>query len=156
MSLDPQRISNPELDKLVSVAREAASHSYSPYSNFRVGAAVLSGDGVYKGCNIENASYGLTLCAERVAIFNAISSGEAKPKAIAISCLDAAGSDISSLMPCGACLQVMAEFGTDELIVILDGGGIFTLNELLPLPFRLPITTNRSKTLLTCQSTRRS
>jgi len=90
-------------DILTQAAAGAMKNSYSPYSKYKVGAAVLGGSGkIYTGTNIENASYGLTICAERAAIFTAITAGEKKFKAIAIAA--AAGE------PCGACRQVMAEF----------------------------------------------
>lgn len=125
-------------DELLARARGAAQTAYAPYSKFRVGAAVLAGDKIYTGCNIENASYGLTACAERVAIFNAISDGNTKIGMIAISCVDVApDGPASQRMPCGACRQVMAEFGGQDLPVMIDGVGEHPLSDLLPLPFAL-------------------
>ena len=113
--------------------------AYAPYSNYRVGAAVMGGSGkVYLGCNVENASYGLTVCAERVAIWKAISEGENEIQAVMI----AVGDD-EIPRPCGACLQVMAEFapaGEPMHIMAVAGDGTYelhTLEDHLPMPFTL-------------------
>jgi cytidine deaminase len=98
---------------------------------------VLAGGRLFIGCNIENDSYGLTVCAERVAIFNAISSGCRRIEAIALACLDAADRVESIRVPCGACRQVMAQFAAGDLPVIVDGLGEIPLAELMPKPFRL-------------------
>lgn len=126
-------------DLLVQAAREAAQGAYIPYSNYPVGAAVLAEDGqVYTGCNIENASYGLTMCAERVAIFNAARCGCRAFAAIAV----AGGSGARPASPCGACRQVLAEFAaaqTPVFIAPLKKGGrvtATTLGALLPMAFR--------------------
>ncbi len=133
-------ISADTLDELLSVARSAAAAAYAPYSSFRVGAAVLVDGEVFTGCNIENASYGLTICAERSAIFNAVSKGHRKLEAIAVACIDAApDASHSSRMPCGACRQVMAEFGDDGTPVVVDGVGQTSLARLLPEPFDLKL-----------------
>ncbi len=125
-------------DQLLALARAAAQVAYCPYSIFRVGAAVLSGGQFFTGSNIENASFGLTVCAERAAIFRAVTSGERALRAIAVSCPDAPTDDSAvSRMPCGACRQVMAEFASPELIVFVDGVGDFALHEILPEAFRL-------------------
>src|SRR5580704_2715922 len=110
------RVMTEEEDRhLVEAARSAATASYSPYSRFRVGAAVLAGGKVYTGCNIENASFGLTICAERAAIFAAISAGNTDIQALALSCIDATDSSDEQLkVPCGACRQVVEEFATEE------------------------------------------
>jgi cytidine deaminase len=93
---------------------------------------------VFCGCNVENASLGLTICAERVAIFAAVAAGCRNLTTIAISCPDAPStSDISQLMPCGACRQVMAEFGGDDTRILIQGIAEFRLSELLKSPFRL-------------------
>jgi len=116
------------------LAKEARESAYAPYSDFKVGAALLGESGtIYLGCNVENASFGLTVCAERVALFKAVSEGERVFKAIAIY----AGS--KSVPPCGACLQVMAEFG-DLDILLFDSKGSYVkwrISELLPQAFRL-------------------
>lgn len=121
------------LDRLVDAATEAIAHSYSPYSGFPVGAAVLTGSGrIYAGTNIENASYGATMCAERVAVFKAISEGEDKILALAVY-TSAAG----LAFPCGMCLQVLSEFAED-IPVILAGDAemrTYRLAELLPHRF---------------------
>ena len=122
--------------ELVRLAQEEMQHAYAPYSNFRVGAAVLAASGkVYLGCNVENASYGLAICAERVAIFNAISAGAKDLEAIAIM-----SSGEERVTPCGACRQVMAEFNPDLQLILADDKGNYqeyTLAELLPEMFSL-------------------
>lgn len=120
---------------MVKIAREALKYSHSPYSKFRVGAAVLTANGkLYTGVNIENASYGATCCAERTAVFKAVSEGEKKIKAVAIA------SDSDELIyPCGICRQVISEFGgKDTKIICSKGNGDtkeYTLDELLPEAF---------------------
>jgi len=120
--------------ELFALAKEARESAYAPYSDFKVGAALLGESGtIYLGCNVENASFGLTVCAERVALFKALSEGERVFKAIAIY----AGN--KSVPPCGACLQVMAEFG-DLDILLFDSKGSYVkwrISELLPQAFRL-------------------
>jgi len=128
--------------ELIAAARKARSNSYSPYSNFAVGAAVISeSGGINQGCNVENASYGLTICAERNAIFSAVASGAKKISAIAISV-----GEHGNATPCGACLQVMSEFANDEFRVLIDGQGTFQLKELLPKSFKLvpPVAVKKS------------
>ena len=122
-----------ELQKLIQAAIEMRKQSYSPYSNFAVGAAVLSNDGyIYGGCNIENASYGLTNCAERTAIFNAVSDGKRNLSAIAV----VADTD-RPCSPCGACRQVIGEFKIPCIIMANLKGEYrtVTLEELLPFSF---------------------
>jgi cytidine deaminase len=124
--------------RLLAAARGAAQLAYSPYSKFRVGAAVLTEGEVVSGCNVENASYGLSICAERTAVFNAVGRGRRRLDAIAVSCPDApADAPPSASMPCGACLQVIAEFGDGGTLVIVDRVGEMLLAELLPRPFVL-------------------
>ena len=126
--------SNDSIQDLLRVAFAAAELAHSPYSKVKVGAALVAADGqVFSGCNIENASYGLTICAERVAMVKAVSSGATRFHAIAIaSNLDA------PMMPCGACRQFLSEFAPD-LFVIVQGktGPRFQswLSELLPHAF---------------------
>jgi cytidine deaminase len=121
---------------LIAAARRAAEAAYAPYSRFRVGAALRAAGGVYCGCNVENASYGLTICAERAAVFTAVAAGARRIDAVAVACLDAqADGGIGGLLPCGACRQVLAEFAGPDLPVHVDGAGVFTLGALLPSPF---------------------
>ena len=120
-------------DKLIETAYEAMAFSYSPYSNFKVGAALLTESGaVYTGCNIEIASYGATNCAERTAIFKAISEGEKVFKAIAV-----VSSSKDYTFPCGICRQVIVEFGKDiDIIVAKDYDyEVYKIDELLPKSF---------------------
>ncbi len=122
-----------EETQLMAAAREARLHAYAPYSNFRVGAAVLTESGrIYPGCNVENASYGLSICAERAAVFRAVTEGETRLSALAL-CLKGVGS------PCGACRQVIHEFGPGIPILICDPEGNLisetTLDRLLPDAF---------------------
>lgn len=126
------------LRDLVVRAKEARKYCYTPYSHFNVGAAVLTKSGkVYTGCNIENAAYSPSICAERVAISKAVSEGEKEFKAIAI--IGGKGDDISEFCaPCGVCRQVMAEFCDKDFKIILTNGKenrMYTLEELLPLSF---------------------
>jgi cytidine deaminase len=117
---------------LVRQAIEARRRAYVPYSSFPVGAALLTRSGkIFTGCNIENASYGLTVCAERVAILKAVSEGETEFEALAVA-TNIGGS------PCGACRQVMAEFALDMPVLIADLNGQITplsVADLLPLAF---------------------
>jgi cytidine deaminase len=120
--------------ELINHAKAAMKNAYAPYSRFKVGAALLTKSGkVFTGCNIENNSYGLTICAERVAIFKAVSEGEQDFKAMAIT---ASGS--KTAMPCGACLQVMAEFSKNLSLIIHNKNGRVIkrkLTDLLSEPF---------------------
>ena len=125
-------------ERLIKEAREAALHAYAPYSHFRVGAAVLADNKIYSGCNIENASLGLTVCAERVATFKAVSLGATKLEAIAIVCPDVPAKGSRSLKsPCGACRQVIAEFASEGFLFIIEGSQEHTIDQLLPVPFKL-------------------
>ena len=125
-------------EDLLMRARKAATRAHCPYSNFHVGAAVRCDDGsVIDGCNVENASYGLSICAERVALFTAISQGK-QPLELAVSCVDAqTDAAPGSRMPCGACRQVMQELLPSNASVRIDGVGSMTLDQLLPAPFEL-------------------
>ena len=124
---------------LAAASIKARESSYSPYSSFAVGAALLTGSGkIYLGANIENASYTPTVCAERVAIFKAVSEGERELVAIAIAGGPASEAAKSDTAPCGVCRQVMAEFADGDFEIILareDGYTVMTLDELLPLRF---------------------
>ena len=126
-------------EQLVSMAKEAMQHSYSPYSGYKVGAALLCKDGsVYTGCNIENAGHSSTNCAERTAFFKAVSEGKRGFEAIAI-CGGKDGVIEDVFPPCGVCRQVMREFCGDEFLIYLvskEGIETYTLKELLPVSFR--------------------
>ena len=125
--------------QLVKEAFVAMQKAYSPYSHYKVGAALLTDSGkVYHGCNVENASYGATNCAERTAIFKAVSEGELNFSKIAI--VGGFHGNVTELfMPCGVCRQVMAEFCDDDFEVIVakseDDFEVFTLSQLLPSGF---------------------
>ena len=119
--------------RLIRAARDVQERAYAPYSHFRVGAALLGEDGtVYTGCNVENASYGLTICAERNAIFHAVACGCRHFTALLIT-----GDSKDLTAPSGACRQVMAEFSIPEIILVRpdDSYETFTLQQLLPLTF---------------------
>jgi len=147
-------------EELIEIAKKARENAYAPYSNFKVGAALLTrSENVYKGCNVENASYGLTVCAERVAIFNAVSNGEKEFIKMAIvkgsnkenekeiseeNIQEIEKKDMQEsedfLTPCGACMQVMSEFNPDLELILLDTTGkiiTISLKELFPKPFQL-------------------
>jgi len=117
--------------ELVALGREAREKAYAPYSGWKVGAALRTKSGrVYGGSNVENASYGLTICAERVAVFNAVSAGECEFEALAV---------VSETLfpPCGACRQVLAEFGLDIQVIVADLGErreVHVVADLLPTP----------------------
>ncbi len=120
-----------DLEKLVAEARRARQNAYAPYSHYAVGAAVLARSGkVYSGCNVENAAYPSSLCAERVAVFKAISEGERELIALAV-----VTSNMGS--PCGACRQVFSEFAEDDSVIILAAARAsrrkkFTMKQILP------------------------
>jgi cytidine deaminase len=128
----------PEADRLMVLARAAATRAYVPYSKFRVGAVVEVDGQVYPGCNVENASYGLTVCAERVALFSAVAAGHQRVARLAVSCVDA-GPELgpNGRTPCGACRQVMAELMGLDGEVLVDGVGTFRVSDLLPRAFTL-------------------
>jgi cytidine deaminase len=127
-------LSGSDLDRLVDAAREARRHAHAPFSTFKVGAALETADGtIITGCNIENVTYGLTMCAERVALFKALSEGHRAFARIAI----VADADTPT-PPCGACRQVLWEFGGDleiRLANLSESKGTYRLAELLPVPF---------------------
>lgn len=123
-------------EKLINIAEEARENAYAPYSKFKVGAAVIAEDGkYYTGVNIENVSYGLTVCAERNAIFSAIAAGNRKIKAIAVI----ADTD-EPVTPCGACRQVIAEFCEEDTQIIMANlkkeYKSALIGDILPLSFR--------------------
>jgi len=119
-----------EYDLLMKKAKEASEKAFCPYSDFPVGACVLAQSGeTYYGCNVENASYGLSVCAERNAVFAAVAAGERKILAAAIY-----SPKLEDCVPCGACLQVFAEF-SDDMDIITETK-VYKLSELLPARFR--------------------
>jgi cytidine deaminase len=119
-------------EDLIAKAMEAREKAHAPYSDFTVGAALLAKSGrVYTGCNVENASYGLSICAERVAVFKAVCEGEREFEAIAVV-------TDRGVTPCGACRQVLMEFTEGIQVIVADGAGeyrVFALRELLPEAF---------------------
>lgn len=123
-----------DFDGLVRQARSARDHAVAPHSGFRVGAALQTVDGrVFTGCNVENASFGLTMCAERVALFKALSEGARAFRAVAV-----AADTARPTPPCGACRQLLWEYCGDVPVVLasLDRiAGVHALGTLLPLPF---------------------
>ncbi len=126
-------LTNEERQKLINLANEARRRAYAPYSNYPVGAALRTKTGrIYTGVNVENAAYPQTMCAERVAIFKAVSDGETEFDVIAVV-TNNGGS------PCGGCRQVMAEFGLETIVLLADGNGKLvkesTVSELLPEAF---------------------
>ena len=127
-----------EPSELCNLAKEAMTHAYAPYSGYKVGAALLCADGtVYQGCNIENASYTPTVCAERTAFFKAVYDGHRDFTAIAV-CGGKGGVISGPFPPCGVCRQVMREFCRDDFIIYLvndQGWETVTLSQLLPYSF---------------------
>ncbi len=122
-----------ENEKLIAAAAQAMTNAYAPYSNFKVGAALLTADGkIYTGCNIENISYGATVCAERCAIFKAVSEGERSFTKLAI-----VSSSGEKTFPCGMCRQVIEEFMPDGEIILSgsDGIEVFSVKSLMPHGF---------------------
>ena len=123
-----------DFSSLIAEAQQARQRAYAPYSRFRVGAAVLTSENeIFTGCNVENASFGLTVCAERVAVFNAVNAGATKFVALAVV-FDGEG----YCRPCGACRQVIREFGEDIKIVMASRDGAYqvkSISELLPDSF---------------------
>ena len=126
-------------EKLIDLAKEAMKHAYAPYSGYQVGAALLCADGtVYQGCNIENAAYGPTNCAERTAVFKAVYDGKREFTAIAV-CGGKNGNITGQFPPCGVCRQVLREFCSDDFKIYLSkGDGTYmeaSLIEMLPFGF---------------------
>ncbi|HJR86050.1 MAG TPA: cytidine deaminase [Acidimicrobiia bacterium] len=125
-------------ETLAAMAREAALGAYAPYSNFRVGAAVLGADGrIFTGANIENAAFPASNCAEATAIGTAVSAGVRQVEKIAVACIDAPSLDAA--YPCGRCRQILSEFGTQRVLVTTADSDTreHTLEELLPHQFKL-------------------
>ena len=132
-----------DTNKLINKAMEARLNSYSPYSNFQVGAALLTSDSrIYTGCNIESASFSPTNCAERTAVFKAVSEGVRDFSAIAVTG-GPRGQFLEYCFPCGVCLQVLSEFTEPDIFLVItakspDDFQTFSLSRLLPYGFRLP------------------
>lgn len=128
----PPDLSADAQEALLAAARAARKRAYVPYSHFAVGAALLATDGtIYSGCNVENASYGLTICAERNAVAHAVSMGARDYAAVAVV-------TENGVTPCGACRQVLAEFNPKMWVIVADSGDrrrVFRLDELLPTAF---------------------
>ncbi|MBO8158672.1 cytidine deaminase [Thermosyntropha sp.] len=120
-----------DIKKLIEEARKAEKYAYAPYSNFRVGAALLTSSGnIYTGANVENASYGLTICAERTAIVKAVTAGE---RDFNVICVTSSGKGF--VYPCGACLQVLAEFSPHIRVIVTDENDNYCeylLKDMLP------------------------
>ncbi len=133
-----------EREELVRRAANAKEHAYAPYSRFRVGAALLTEDGeIFEGCNVENSSYSLTICAERNAVFQAVMSGKTSFRSIAI-----ASDDHAFLPPCGACRQVLSEFSPSMEILLTNADGkikVVALDTLHPMPADLKMLARPSK-----------
>jgi cytidine deaminase len=126
-------ITKTQRSELIQEAIEARRGAYAPYSGYAVGAALLTVSGkIYRGANVENAAYPTSMCAERVALFNAVSEGERQFAAIAVATENGG-------FPCGSCRQALSEFGLDMRVIVVDGGGMLNaelgLEELLPRAF---------------------
>lgn len=133
--MDTETLSTGEHERLVQAAREAMEHAYAPYSQFKVGAALLTTSGdLFSGCNVENASYGLTNCAERTAIFTMVAEQGPKVGVRAIAVVNSRGLPCS---PCGACRQVIFEFGPKATVLFQgpDGWKACPIQDLLPEGF---------------------
>ncbi len=143
MPLNPrEEVMTPEQRELLSAAEEAADHAHAPYSKFKVGAAVLTENGIFTGANIENSCTNLGICAERVAMAHARMHGCLSIIGIAVYCrdaaLDEAGNPLPAMtMPCGGCRQWMAELAPGAWLVTNGSDRTYALQDLLPLPFTL-------------------
>src|SRR3974390_1832304 len=126
-------------NKLWDAAESAATQAYAPYSDFHVGAALLTTEGeIVSGCNVENASYGLTNCAERTAVFRSVVEGKLS-KGVGVAAIAVVNRDHQSCSPCGACRQVLAEFGPDAIVLFEHEGQReeISISALLPATFLL-------------------
>ena len=135
------KLTDKQYKELIATAKVARGGSYSPFSHFAVGAALLTADGkVYTGSNVENSSYSVTMCAERVAFFHAVAEGERSFTAVAVVGGAAGAESVDECQPCAVCLQVMAEFcDADFEIITEDGKGgynVYRFTDLLTKPFR--------------------
>lgn len=132
---------------LVAAALRATAHAHAPYSGWQVGAAAEFADRpgvVYLGANVENRSYGLTMCAERTAIFAGVVAGARRLQRVALTCRDRSAAPVPAIVPCGACLQVMTEFGGPDTEIVIEGAGTFRLRDFLPRPFGTDVTVPRA------------
>lgn len=132
-----EKLSHEQRERLLQSARDATTHAYAPYSNFKVGSALLTVDGkIFSGCNVENASYGLTNCAERTAIFSAVA--QVGP-GLKIKALAVVNDQQAPCSPCGACRQVIYQFGQEATIIFFGPNGWreLSITDLLPEGFRL-------------------
>jgi cytidine deaminase len=139
----PNAMPTPLHESLLAEARAAAANAHSPYSGWRVGAAVVFAEtpaAVFRGTNVENGSYGLTICAERSAISAGVVAGGRRLVRVGLVCFAANGSRVDGIVPCGACLQVIQEFGSPDTEIVIDGGGVFHLADFLPRPFGADVT----------------
>ncbi len=124
--------------ELIECANQARKNAYVPYSHFAVGAALLCSDGsIYSGCNIENAAYSPTCCAERVALFKAVSEGKREFLAVCVVGGKQGEAADKPCYPCGVCRQVLSEFSTPDAVLVLADKGVQKLSELLPHAFKL-------------------
>lgn len=134
------------LRELIRSARQAAARAYAPFSRFHVGAALEMADdpaaSIFTGANVENSSYGLTMCAERTALHHAVSRGFRRLKHLAVSCASVSSAPLQDRSPCGACRQVIREFADEHTLVLLDRGGddfcadVLDIDRLLPFGFK--------------------
>ncbi len=128
--------------ELTGAAREAAARAHAPYSRFRVGAAVVMADDpeakIFSGCNVENASFGATICAERNAIFAAAAAGFRRIELLAVSTLDSLAGPIEGRSPCGICRQVTREFADEKTLIVIDSGADDALGEVVDIDRLLP------------------
>lgn len=138
-----KKTDNIDFDAMFAAARQAMKHSYSPYSKLRVGAAVITDKGIYTGTNIENASYGLSTCAERVAIFSAVAAEGAEN--LRIRAVVVVSDQDIPISPCGACRQVIAEFSSDAIVAFRgkDKLEVVSIGDLLSHCFLLRPTSNK-------------
>lgn len=141
------RVDPETIDRLIKAARVAAGNAHAPYSNFHVGAAALMGDDpearIHAGANVENSSYGATVCGERSALFSAVSNGFRELKYLALSTVDSLGGPLAERSPCGICRQVIKEFTTsdlasDETLIFVDSGEDGVLCDVMDIERLLP------------------
>ena len=133
------KLATKDYDLLLQSARNILRHAHAPYSGFKVGAAILTQEGkIFTGCNVENASYGLTICAERSAIFTAVANSEGGK--LALRAVAVVNEKEVPCPPCGACRQVISEFGMDTIVLFKSEAGYqeLTISDLLPSSFQFP------------------